>query len=75
MDMFNEVFLLLMFYHLFIFGDSGIVNGTESKISINLKIQFIQNLSFSFDLVGIQIIILNFANLALSIGYALIKTF
>jgi hypothetical protein len=64
MDMFNEVFLLLMFYHLFIFGDSGIVNGTESRISIDLKIKFIQNLSFCFDLVGIQIIILNFVNLA-----------
>ncbi len=28
LDMFNEICLLLMFYHLFYFGDSGIANGT-----------------------------------------------
>ena len=37
-DMFNEVCLILMFYHLFIFGDSGIVNGTDTRISMDLKI-------------------------------------
>jgi hypothetical protein len=29
-DMVNEICLLIMFYHLFIFGDSGIVNGTDN---------------------------------------------
>jgi len=37
-DMFNESCLLLMFYHLFIFGDSGIVNGTDTKLSVDFKI-------------------------------------
>ena len=41
LDMFNEICLLLMFYHLFYFGDSGIADGTQSRISIDLKILFI----------------------------------
>ena len=31
-DMVNEISLLIMFYHLFTFGDSGTVNGTDSQI-------------------------------------------
>jgi len=73
--MFNEVCLLLMFYHLPIFGDSGIVNGTDTRISIDFKIQFLQNTSFTFDFCGVLILLFNFANLALSIGQSIIKTY
>jgi len=55
-----------MFGHLFMFGDSGIVNGTDNKISMTVKINFIQNVSLSFDSIGIAILIFNFGNLALS---------
>ena len=67
-DIFNETCLLMMFYHLYIFGDSGIVNGTDNQISIDARIQFIQNFSISFDIFGILIIIFNFSSLAISLG-------
>ncbi len=65
--MFNETCLLIMFCHLFIFGDSGIVNGIDNQISIEGKIAFTQNLSISFDSFGVLILIFNFGNLALSV--------
>ena len=41
MDIVNEICLILMFYHLILFGDTGIINGSDNKINIDLKIQFI----------------------------------
>ena len=38
LDIFNESCLFLMFYHLYIFGDSGIVNGTDNQIIIDARI-------------------------------------
>ena len=59
---------MIIFYHLFIFGDRGIVNGTNNKIRIDAKIYFIQITRISFDLFGIFILLFNFANFALSLG-------
>ena len=50
------------------FGDSGIVNGTDNKISIDDRISFIQNIGISFVSLGVLIFIINFANLAISLG-------
>ena len=50
------------------FGDTGIVNGTDNQIGTSKKISFITNLSISFDSIGILIIVFNFAFLAYSIG-------
>ena len=66
--MMNEICLLIMFLHLFIFGESGIVNGTENKISTEERISFIQNMSLSFDTFGVLILLFNFGNLAIDIG-------
>ena len=57
-----------MYYHLLMFGDSGTVNGTDNRISIDDRISFIQNISISFDSMGVLIIIFNFVNLAISLG-------
>ena len=67
-DMVNEVSLLIMFSHLLLFGDCGIINGTYSLINISKKIAFIQNMSISFDSFGVLILIFNFGNLALCLG-------
>jgi len=66
--MMNEICLMIMFLHLFIFGESGIVNGTENNISTEGRISFIQNMSLSFDTFGVLILLLNFGNLAIDIG-------
>ena len=50
---------MIIFYHLFIFGDRGIVNGTNNKIRIDAKIYFIQITRISFDLFGIFILLFN----------------
>jgi hypothetical protein len=57
-----------MYYHLFTFGDSGIVNGTDNNVNSQRRIQFVSNLSISFDSFGVFIIIINIANLAYSLG-------
>ena len=57
-----------MYYHLLMFGDSGTVNGTDNQISIDDRISFTQNISISFDSMGVLIIIFNFVNLAISLG-------
>ena len=57
-----------MYYHLFAFGDSGIVNGTDNNVTSQRRIQFVSNLSISFDSFGVFIIIINIANLAYSLG-------
>ncbi len=64
-----------MFFHLSIFGDSGIVNGTDNKKNIEERISFIQNMSLSFDSFGILILLFNFGNLALGLGQELIKIY
>ena len=73
--MVNEICLLIMFIHLYIFGDSGIVNGTDNRINIDERISFIQNMSISFDSFGILILFFNFGNLALCLGQELIKIY
>jgi hypothetical protein len=73
--MINEIILLIMFFHLSIFGDSGIVNGTDNKKNIEERISFIQNMSLSFDSFGILILLFNFGNLALGLGQELIKIY
>jgi len=67
-DMVNEVSLLIMFCHLLLFGDCGIVNGTYSLINTSKRIAFIQNISLSFDSFGVLILIFNFGNLAMCLG-------
>ena len=57
-----------MFYHLIIFGDSGIVNGTYNLIDIDRRILFIKNMSFSFDFFGILILLFNLANYSYMMG-------
>ena len=47
--MFNEICLLMMFLHLYIFGEGGIVNGTDNLISTEGRITFIQNIGLLFD--------------------------
>ena len=71
-DIFNEICLGIVYFHLFNFGDSGIVNASDNKISIDERIQFIQNLSLSFDFFGILIIIFNFAFLTVNLGQQII---
>ena len=66
---------MIMFFHLYIFGDSGIVNGTDNKINIDWRISFIQNMSLSFDSFGILIILFNFGNLALGMDQNIIKIY
>ena len=64
-----------MHYHLFIFGNSGIVNATDTQINIEDRILFEENISISFVSLGVLIFIINFANLAISLGYEIVKAY
>jgi hypothetical protein len=74
-NLFNESCLILMYYHLFIFGNSGIVNATDTRINIEERILFVENISISFVSLGVLIFIINFANLAISLGYEIVKAY
>ncbi len=69
--MFNEICLLMMFLHLFIFGESGIVNGTDNLISTEERITFIQNFGLSFDSFGVLILLFNIGIMAVSVGHSI----
>ena len=69
--MFNEICLLMMFLHLFIFGESGIVNGTDNLISTEGRITFIQNFGLSFDSFGVLILLFNISIMAVSVGHSI----
>ena len=69
--MFNEICLLMMFLHLYIFGESGIVNGTDNLISTEGRITFIQNLGLSFDSFGVLILLFNIGIMAVSVGHSI----
>jgi hypothetical protein len=64
-----------MFCHLFIFGETGTVNGTDNKIITEGRINFIQNIGLSFDSFGIFILLFNFGNLALNVGLMINLTY
>ena len=69
--MFNEICLLMMFLHLFIFGESGIVNGTDNLIITEGRITFIQNFGLSFDSFGVLILLFNIGIMAVSVGHSI----
>ena len=64
-----------MYYHLFIFGSSGIVNATDTRINIEERILFVENISISFVSLGVLIFIINFANLAINLGNEIVKAY
>ncbi len=69
--MFNEICLLMMFLHMFIFGESGIVNGTDNLICTEGRITFIQNFGLSFDSFGVLILLFNIGIMAVSVGHSI----
>jgi hypothetical protein len=57
------------------FGSSGIVNATDTRINIEERILFVENISISFVSLGVLIFIINFANLAINLGNEIVKAY